>query len=171
MNTTYGEDLAIASDADKRVAVIINSAAWEILSEKIPPQDNNFTSSMRMYREVITWFRQSYPNVTLIWKLPQAFHLHAADAVHARPAQVTRLKHASIANAKYLHGQQRALMEELGVPVLDLWNASYLSGHRHRNGDAVHYETQQNHYFIDMYYIDPKMKQLGKHRRERGRIL
>jgi len=161
----YGQDLEVVEqDESKRVAVILGSAAWDILADEFPPQDNNFTSSLGMYREIISWFRETHPRVTVLWKSPQPIHLHAAQAVKNRPGAMNRLKYGSISTARYLHEQQMSLMDELGVPVLNIWNASYLSSHHHRSHDALHYDTDLNHRMIDMFFMNATMKQMDQHR-------
>lgn len=43
-------------------------------------------------------------------------------------------------------------MNELRVPVLDIYEASYLSADRHFASDAIHYSTDFNKFVLGSFY-------------------
>jgi hypothetical protein len=43
-------------------------------------------------------------------------------------------------------------MEELNVPFLDVWNATYVAGYWHMNNDVLHYRKWLNMRLLDYFY-------------------
>lgn len=52
-----------------------------------------------------------------------------------------------------LYEKQKALMQELAVPVLDAYAASVLSAHELREGDSMHYANGFNRRVLHWYGI------------------
>jgi hypothetical protein len=70
------------------------------------------------------------------------------------------LRYAANSRVKYLYDEQMKIMKELNVPVLDVFEATYLSSDQHpfmdtRNrpvGDAVHYLAPFNKVILSYFY-------------------
>jgi hypothetical protein len=69
------------------------------------------------------------------------------------------LRYASSSRIDFLYQEQLSLMlEELQVPVIDLYELSYLSAHALRQGDAIHYSIDWNREIL-AEYIFPEAKE------------
>jgi hypothetical protein len=53
---------------------------------------------------------------------------------------------------KYLYEEQMKIMKELNVPVLDVFEATYLSSDQHPPGDCAHYVTSFNKLILNYFY-------------------
>jgi hypothetical protein len=60
----------------------------------------------------------------------------------------------SNARVLFLHQQQTAIMSELNVTVLDVYEGTYLSAHEHIAGDALHYVTDFCIHMRNWFYAD-----------------
>ena len=58
------------------------------------------------------------------------------------------------ARVLFLHQQQSAIMSQLNVTVLDVYEGTYLSAHHHYGGDALHYKTPFNNHMLQWFYAD-----------------
>jgi hypothetical protein len=68
---------------------------------------------------------------------------------------VKRVKYMSSSRMKELHELQSALMKELVVPVMDIYEASYLSADWMRPGDGRHYRPELNFEMLGWFYQEP----------------
>jgi lysophospholipase L1-like esterase len=68
------------------------------------------------------------------------------------PRYLMKLRYASNSRVKYLHEEQMKIMKELNVPVLDLFEATYLSGDQHPVSDGVHYRVPFNKLILSYFY-------------------
>jgi hypothetical protein len=62
------------------------------------------------------------------------------------------LRYTSNSRAKYVCEEQMKIMKELNVPVLDIFEATYLSGDQHPARDAVHYQRAFNKLISGYFY-------------------
>jgi hypothetical protein len=62
------------------------------------------------------------------------------------------LRYGSNSHVKYLYEEQMKIMKELHVPVLDVFEATYLSSDQHPVGDAVHYDEPFNKLILSYFY-------------------
>jgi hypothetical protein len=54
-----------------------------------------------------------------------------------------------------LYELQKARMRELGVPILDVMEATYLMPDRNRGpGDTLHYDVETNKMLVSWFYPD-----------------
>jgi hypothetical protein len=93
--------------------------------------------------------------VTLFWKAPSAAHPHrvSLEECYARPTCESRVRYLSNSRIDYLYRQQiRLMMDELRVPVLDVYEASYLSADRSMPGDGRHFDLEYNKMVLSWFY-------------------
>jgi hypothetical protein len=136
------------------VALILGSSMWDILvADNI--QGPNFTDHLNACRQYVETIRQLYPTVTLFWKAPSAAHPHrvSLEECYRRPECVSRVRYLSNSRIDFLYRQQiRLMMDELRVPVLDVYEASYLSADRSMQGDGRHFNLEYNKMVLSWFY-------------------
>jgi hypothetical protein len=144
-------------DTNKSVALILGSSMWDILQpDNI--QGPYFTDHLNASRQLVETIRQIYPTVTLFWKAPSAAHPHriSLEECHQQPACLSRARYLSNSRMDYLHRHQiRLMLDELRVPVLDVYEASYLSADWTRPGDGRHFVPAYNKKVLSWFYPDP----------------
>jgi hypothetical protein len=62
------------------------------------------------------------------------------------------MRYASNSRVKYLYEEQMKIMKELNVPVLDVFEATYLSSDQQLIGDLVHYQAPFNKLILSYFY-------------------
>jgi hypothetical protein len=132
INDDIDEELSNECDQKKK-ALIIGSCLWDILSAHDNLQGSDFIDHCNACREFIHRLRQRYPSVCLIWKSPMAVHIHWVDQQrvieHDRATAtlfgIDRIKYMSASRSSFVYTLQTKLMEELQVPILDLYEVSY----------------------------------------------
>ena len=132
VNDDIDEELSNECD-EKKKALIIGSCLWDILSAHDNLQGSDFIDHCNACREFIHRLRQRYPSVCLIWKSPMAVHIHWVDQQrvieHDRATAtlfgIDRIKYMSASRSSFVYTLQTKLMEELQVPILDLYEVSY----------------------------------------------
>jgi len=132
VNDDIDEELSNECDQKKK-ALIIGSCLWDILSAHDNLQGSDFIDHCNACREFIHRLRQRYPSVCLIWKSPMAVHIHWVDQQrvieHDRATAtlfgIDRIKYMSASRSSFVYTLQTKLMEELQVPILDLYEVSY----------------------------------------------
>ncbi|KAG7343435.1 hypothetical protein IV203_021380 [Nitzschia inconspicua] len=162
------------------IALVLGSASWDMLLP-LEWQGSTFDRHLQGCRDLIQQVRKTYPHVTIVWRLPTAVHVHNANRtcfmLEEGQIQTTSpkgktnrnkprnpcadiLRYASTSRIDYLYRQQLHIMlHELHVPVIDLYELSFLSAHHLQNGDAQHYSIDWN--FINLkefLYPDEKDK-------------
>jgi hypothetical protein len=132
----HGKDLR---KNDTSVALLLGSAAWELSSNEGPFPGHFFTGSVQMYHDLIIGIRERYPNVSIFWKSPSAVHMTEVieRCYEENSPCLERVRYISNGIAKYLYDEQKRIMEELNVPFLDVWNATYVAGYWHMSDDVL----------------------------------
>jgi len=154
-------ELSIECDA-KNKALIVGSCLWDILDANDNLQGSEYIDHCNACREYISQLRQRYPGVTLLWKSPMAVHIHWVDlkrvVEHDRATAtlfgINRIKYMSSSRSLFLYKTQKRLMEELQVPMLDLYEATHLSADRLYPSDGRHYKPDLNRKMISWFYSD-----------------
>jgi hypothetical protein len=141
-------------NTNKSVALILGSSMWDIL---VPDniQGPDFTDHLNASRQLVETIRQLYPTVTLFWKSPSAAHPHrvSLEECYRRPPCLSRVRYLSNSRIDYLYREQMRLMvDELRVPVLDVYEASYLSADRSMPGDGRHFDLPYNKMILSWFY-------------------
>jgi len=139
----------------------MGSALWDLLSDAALSKmgSNSFDDCLKTARELIYRIRERYPNISIYWKSPSAVHIHVvpipktiASVSRTQPYLVSRTKYMSSSRVERLHHEQIKLMRELNVPVLDIYEASYLSADWLFVGDGRHYRPELNYKFLSWFY-------------------
>ena len=141
------------------VALILGSAVWDILeptNNNETQNDKDFADHLQACRQLIVRDRSQYPNngVSLFWKSLTAFHVHLLpERCYENQKCIDRTRYMSTTLIKDLHVRQKQLMEEeLGVPFLDLFEATYLSASWSMPGDGRHYQYRLNQRLNNYYF-------------------
>jgi lysophospholipase L1-like esterase len=141
-------------------ALVLCSGLWDILDSQDTLQGESYDNHIQACRDYVERIRDKYPNVTIIWKSPMAVHVHVVDLNRLIDAEtgkpvlfgIDRLRYMSRSRSRYLYEIQMALMEELNVPVLDIYDATYLSAHRLYPSDGRHYRPDLNRLMLNWFY-------------------
>jgi hypothetical protein len=144
----------LLGNTNKSVALILGSSVWDVV---IPDniQGPNFTDHLNASRQLVETIRQLYPTVTLFWKAPSTTHPHriSLEECYRKPACLSKARYLSNSRMDYLYRQQiRLMMDELRVPVLDVFEASYLSADWTLVGDGRHYLGAYNKMVLSWFY-------------------
>lgn len=157
-------DRELSNKSDlKRKALVVGSSLWDILSADDTLQGSEFKDHCNACREYIYRLRQIYPGVTLLWKSPMAVHIHWVDlqrvVEHDRATAtlfgINRIKYMSSSRSLFLYQVQRQLMEDLRIPMLDLYEATYLSSDQLYPSDGRHYKPDLNRKMLGWFYPGP----------------
>ena len=135
---------------DQSIALVLGSAMWDLLASQ-SHQGADFSDHLQACRELIESVRKTYPSVSIFWKSPSAGHRHRAVCGDNRECQY-RLRYMSTSRVEYLHEHQTKLMRELSVPVLDIYEGTYLSAHWTIENDAMHYEEHFDREVLSWFY-------------------
>ena len=94
-----------------------------------------------------------FPTATIYWKSPNALHEHQVVCSGKGEKQCTdRIKYMSSSRAEFLYRGQKQIMEELGVPFLDLYEGYYLSAEWTEDNDGRHYKRQLTGRMLHWHY-------------------
>ena len=169
-------ELELSNNSDmKKKALLVGSCLWDILSADDSLQGSNFKDHCDACREYICRLRQRYPGVTLLWKSPMAVHIHWVDlqrvVEHDRATAtlfgINRIKYMSSSRSRYLYNAQKQIMEELRVPMLELYEATHLSADLLYPSDGRHYKPNLNRKMLSWFYpgcaIDPNERVYFRH--------
>jgi hypothetical protein len=140
-------------NTNKSVALILGSSMWDILQpDNI--QGPYFTNHLNASRQLVETIRQRFPAVTLFWKAPSAVHPHRIplSRCYRNPKCGSRVRYMSNSRIYSLYQQQMRLMDELRVPVLDVFEGSYLSADWTLEGDGRHYHLPYNKEVLGWFY-------------------
>jgi hypothetical protein len=141
-------------NTNKSVALIMGSSIWDILQPR-NIQGPLFTDHLNATRQLVETIQKHFPAVTLFWKAPSTAHPHriALEECYRDPKCLLRARYLSSSRVEYLHRKQmRLMMDELRVPVLDVFEASYLSADWTLPGDGRHYDVAYNKMVLSWYY-------------------
>ena len=160
INDMFGEYVhGGAVNNGNSVAMVVGSSTWDVLMDD--HQDAYFGDHFDAVRDYIKQLRIRFPKVTLIWMAPNALHIHRVTC-KGRDKCAARIKYLSSSRAEYLYWGQKQIMEEMGVPFLDVYEAYYLSSEWCLTGDGRHYNgeltNQMIHWFFDQNDCDKNAK-------------
>jgi hypothetical protein len=142
--------------------LILGSSAWDILDAADTGQGADFADHQKACRTLIALIGNLTLNatVTTVWKSPTAVHPHIVVKRRTKwfgpIAKATRrIKYMSTGRAETLYEKQKAIMAELQVPFLDVYEATYLSADWHFPSDGRHYMPQLNQAMFNWFYSQP----------------
>uniref|UniRef100_A0A7S4EQL6 Uncharacterized protein n=1 Tax=Pseudo-nitzschia australis TaxID=44445 RepID=A0A7S4EQL6_9STRA len=151
----------LSNDCDNtKKALIVGSCLWDILSADDTLQGSTFIDHYNACKDYICRLRKRYPELTIVWKSPMAVHIHWVDlqrvVEHDRATAtlfgINRIKYMSASRSLFLYKLQRKLMEELQVPMIDLYEATYLSADLLYPSDGRHYKPDLNRKMLSWFY-------------------
>lgn len=172
LEETHGKDLR---NVNVSTAIILGSAAWEMSANLGPYPGHFFNDSLAMYHDLVVGVRERYPNVTVVWKSPEAVHLTVLEDECYRKIVtkkcINRVRYISNSIAQYLHEEQKSIMKKLNVPFLDVFDATYLAESWHMAGDCQHYRHWLNKRLLDYFYSAEATKGSLKRRKLQQNIV
>lgn len=132
------------------VALVVGSASWDLLSPSTV--DPDFARHLVGVRKYITKLQTKYPHVDLYWRSATAFHPEQFEnGKCGRTCQESR--YMSNSRSRDFYEKQNQVVREMGIPILDLWDATYLSGdHMLRDNDGQRYSTELNKLMQSWFY-------------------
>jgi hypothetical protein len=149
-----------ASQAPHRVALLLNSALWDILSDQASRQpnlpaseggrnDGVFDEHLQACRDWILQIQTRWKHVDLYWLSPTAVHIHRVylfEELAAKSIQhkIDRVRYMSESRTRRLYHLQKELLHKLHVPFLDIYDATYVSADWTLPGDGRHYRPALN---------------------------
>ena len=144
-------------DPTKRVAILLGSNAWDVTADHeyltlYGPSMNEFVQAARL---VIHDIRSLYPNATIYWRSGGALHPHRLLGYTGDGEwyDIRRGTYFSNSRARFHHQLEKKLMEELGVPFLDIFEATNLCAHKHKlPSDGLHYIPPFNKVMLNWFY-------------------
>ena len=100
---------------------------------------------------LVVGLRRDFPTLSICWRLVETMHLHAAKRNGWQ--RIFRLRYMSQPCTHRLCLVQREKLAELGVPVLDLYEATYLIADRKlAANDPFRYGKEANRMMISWHY-------------------
>ncbi|CAJ1946238.1 unnamed protein product [Cylindrotheca closterium] len=159
LDEQFGPELKASTSSDS-TALILGSCLWDILDYQDTLQGSDYANHTEACRNYIEEIQKRYPNVTLVWKSPMAVHIHWVDLdrliQHEQDTAtlfgVDRVRYMSASRSKFLYQLQTKLMKELQIPVLDLFDATYLSADKLYPSDGRHYRPELNRKMLQWFY-------------------
>jgi hypothetical protein len=138
------------------VALLLGSSDWDIM-EIDNIQGTEFKDHLEACRQLLEWVRKKYPHVDIFWKSPSALHIHRVNGdCFQRVSCNNRLRYMSNSRALYLYHEQKKMVEEMGIPFIDLFEAYYLSADWTMWSDGRHYVSDFNQRVLSWFYSDSR---------------
>jgi hypothetical protein len=145
------------------VSLVVGFAAWELqkpfgndgfLPDQPYADHDVFPEHIEALTKYINTMREYFPTLKILWKTGQYLHLHIAARDRGNDwYKIDRLAYLSPYRTYYLYELQNARMRELGVPILDIMEASYLMpDHNRGHGDTIHYDVPTNKMLVSWFY-------------------
>jgi hypothetical protein len=146
------------------VAVIIGSSVWDVMGAKLRP---GMQAHLDACRTFVSQAQVEFPHVDFYWKSPSAIFLHRRRPLKELSGNWLHIaKYTSGAVPRLLHEAQKALMKEMNIPYLDLFDAYYLSAPWSLEGDCRHYEDRISSLLLSYYW--PGLNRQGAYAKVRG---
>lgn len=125
------------------VALVVGSAVWDTIQGHY--YDTYFADHLEAVRLYIQELRKRYPNVPIYWKSASALHVHRVGRnCYYRARCNRRVRYMSSSRMRYLYDQQKRIMQELNVPLLDVYEAFLLSADWTLPNDGRHFVPALN---------------------------
>ena len=67
----------------------------------------------------------------------------------------------SLVRGRHLDAAQKIQMEELNVPVIDMFEMTYEMAEFHRDNDIMHYNEEMQKYWIDYFIPEDEGKKVN----------
>jgi len=168
---------------ENRSAFILGSCIWdlasnydqesfELLTKKKGDSGFGFyelKDHLKAIRIYVREVRHLFPGRPIYWKGCTAVHRHMLDPTkmqYLRGAswqgtkeKIYSILYASLVRGRHLDVAQKKLMEELNVPVIDMFDMTYEMAELHKPNDVMHYIPEAQNYLVDYFF--PVDKQLS----------
>ena len=156
LREVQGALLQNASAGIQKTAVLVGSSTWDILNNEVN-QWTDWEDHAEACRILIQGIRSEYPNVDVLWKSATALHITNpdVDAIALKDFfwGVEQFRYMSESRSYDIDQVQKKLMAELQVPVLDVYEATYLAADWSRTpSDARHYGPELNLRMLNWFY-------------------
>jgi hypothetical protein len=148
----HGKDLAATNVS---TALLLGSSAWDVVAwHRGDEQGRLFDNHIQACRLLIEHVRANYPTVSIFWKLPSPVHVHKAISPHCLRMVDCRAQFKYWGQARFerLRTIQIKLMNELGVEMMDVFEAYWLSVDYHLLHDGLHYRPELNQHVFNWFY-------------------
>ena len=139
---------------NSRCVLILGSVAWDLLPVALDGRERfDLEDHLESIRNLIDLAKQAYGHkrVDIYWRSPTALHIHET-ARKSDWHHFTSVFYASSSRALRLYSAQKRLMQELGIPFLDIYWATYLSADWLIPGDGRHCLKQLNRRMLGWFY-------------------
>ena len=127
-------------------AMILGSGVWDILDN--PDHQPNFDDHLTALKQYIMGVKEM-TDADIYWKSMTAMHINLVLS----PLGFDRVRYMSSTRAKRINDLQVALMTDLSIPVLDMYNMTYEAQEFTRRGDGRHYTNFFNDLLMDYFYF------------------
>jgi len=151
------------SGMSEKDVLILNSALWDVLSDQATAasctnsHDDPWEDHCKALRTYLQEVRSMYSSTKVAWLLPTAVHIHRVYLADVKlesraPQKINRCRYMSCSRCSQLHTRQKEICEELNVPTLDLFQATYLSADWTLPGDGRHFQPELNQKMLGWFY-------------------
>jgi hypothetical protein len=138
------------NDTSKTTAVVTGSGAWDIAVQgQLQPDLQQYARAIRGFMQRAT---SAYLHVDFYWKSVTAIHLHRFGPYPKDEWIPSKSRYLSYGVTDRVRNLQTAIMNELGIPILDLYDASFLSAPWTRPKDSHHYLDPIGAMYLSYYW-------------------
>jgi len=138
---------------NQTTAFLIGHFVFEILAGEHGEHADDFADHCHAIRHYIDKLREAaslHNNVDVFWKSGSAMQLHAVSGKSW--FTIDRVNYMSSSRARHLYEIQRDLMLDLQIPVLDVYEFTYLSADWLKEGDGRHYQPELTQKLVSQFY-------------------
>lgn len=146
-----------------KIGLVMGSGVWDILADE-KGQGMEFEDHRKAMRLLISRVQETCSNVqdadvTLIWKSMTSVHPHVVVIKGNRKGAFHRIKYMSSRRSEDLYKFQKEICQEMGVPLLDIYEGYDLSADWHFLNDGRHYRVDMNEAALNWFYstIEPRV--------------
>jgi len=142
--------------ANQKTALVVGSSTWDVLNNRVDQWMDWYDHAYSL-RYLIQSIRSEYPNIEVMWKSATAIHICNPNveemALKNHEWGVERVRYMSESRSYDIDQVQKKVMAELQVPVLDVYEATYLAADWGRDKfDARHYSSAMNKMMLNWFY-------------------
>ena len=136
------------TNTTSRIAFLVGSCTWDLLRNDVD-QRMDFEDHLASIQKLVATVSDGFPSVEVLWKSCTALHISTANieemAAKNKEWGIDRVRYMSESRSRHLDRLQKQLMATLQVPVLDVYEATYLAAdHPKRQFDARHFDASFN---------------------------
>ena len=152
LETWHGDQLR----SNPNNAIILGAGAWSVIHpQAITFQGRDFYDHLSAVRDFARTAKERYPNNTIYWKTISALHPenYSLEGCKFEAQCGGDFKYLTESRSRYLYRLQRKIISKLGnIPMIDVYQATYLSLEQMVPNDARHYSRPFNHMMLHWFY-------------------